>query len=1843
MAVRIELKRSNVPGKIPSTSQLQLGEVAVNTYDGAAYFKKNVGGAESIVQLATTTGTGSGTVVSASHADYADTAGYATNAGSAATAISASYSFFASNALSSSYAITASHADNAPNAISASYARTASYSDNFNVGNNLTVVGTITAQKLVVQVITSSTEFVTGSTRFGSQLTDTHQFTGSVSITGSLSVNGIDFIQTSASFDGRINGISGSFVTSASFNSFTASTNDSLADIKNATASLYNATASIYNATASLYAFTASILNHSSSVSASVDALNTFSASILNYTASNNDNIAALYAATASLYNATASIYATTQSLSASIGSLSSSFLSVSASNSTRILALEQFSSSLDATFATDADLNALSSSFIAFTSSINSYTSSNNNNIAALYAATASLNNATSSLNSFSASVLNFTSSTNNSIADIRVATASLYAFSASINSYTASNNATITQLHNFSASILNYTASQNNLNGTFATTGSNVFRGNQTISGSLTVSGSTNINGTTNITGSVNVSGSTGNVFTANVDTIVFTGSFLQSGSANINGNITASNALIGGRDYITDSGSFSTRVFNLEQFSSSLDNTFATDADLNALSSSFIAFTSSINSYTSSNNATIAQLQNATASLYNATASLYAASASINAFTASQLVLNGTFATTGSNIFKGNQTITGSLLVSGSTNLTNLTASGLRYPTTDGLEGQTVQTDGAGNLFFNDIETIYEPIRNGEAFTLVKGTPVYVSGSQGANPIVYVADAANPAKMPVTYIVAEDLASNNVGRGILLGLITGINLTGYTAGTEVYVAAGGGWTSTRPTGSAIIQVLGIITKPGNGGQGLVLNPGPANLPNIQSGYTWVGNSNSYPTAVATSSIQNVVSSSYSTFAQTIASGLNITASNLQVTNNALIGGNLTVNGTASFNYVETITGSAVIIGQEYIILNTQTPAARYAGLLVYDSGSNSTASIVWDSLTNHWVYENATGSTYSGGGFMAGPKNTGSLDNITYPTQYRVLRGQGGDHLYDSNIYDDNNAIRLEIDTQVTGTLYAPSITGSLYGTASWASRAISASSAVYASFSISGSFAETASYWSGSIVNALSASHAETASFVKNAQTASYVLNAISASFADNANNAITASHALTASYWSGSIVNALSASFASTASYWSGSIVNALSASFADNANNATNAATASYVVLAQSASYWSGSIQNAVSASFAELARSASFATTASFALNAGSGGGGGLSALYIQDEGITQGTASYIDFTGAGVTATVLNGTASVTIPGGGGGTGGSAQTFTQSLSANTWSFAHSVNSRTPIVEVYDSTYNVIIPTAIYNPGPFQTNIYFDVSQSGYAIISTGGVLSVTGSNAVLNQNVAATTWSFNHDLHTTYPVFTIYDSNDDVIIPQRIHAVDTGSAEIYFSTPRTGKAIASVGGNVNFASQSISTVSASFAATASSADDFFVRGTITAQTLVVQVITSSQDFVTGSTKFGTISSNTHQFTGSVLVTGSLNVNGSDAILTNQTSSMSVLSSSYAATASFALNVPQTASFALSASNAVTASYIATASYALTASFALNSGGSGVGFPFSGSAVITGSLLVSQSFVDFTQASYVTGSFTGSLNGTASWANNAISASYAAVAGNSPGFTVNFTQSVAAATWSFVHNLNTRNPIVQVYDTTFKQILPNEIVATDSATVEVRFDYNQAGYAVASNGGGLYITGSTSRISQAVAATTWSFNHKLNTKYPAFEVFDSNDNVIIPAGIKAVDTDNAEIYFATPTSGIAIAEFSGINGLQDNAVSASYALYAVTASYAATATSASFASTSSYLNPITSGYVVLTQVSQSLNFVDDAAASASGVPLGGLYRNGNFIMIRLT
>ena len=270
------------------------------------------------------------------------------------------------------------------------------------------------------------------------------------------------------------------------------------------------------------------------------------------------------------------------------------------------------------------------------------------------------------------------------------------------------------------------------------------------------------------------------------------------------------------------------------------------------------------------------------------------------------------------------------------------TALTASGLRYPTADGLENQVLKTDGTNDLLFGDVNTMYETVYTGENIT--KSDPLYISGSQGAKPIVYKADAANPNKMPVTFIASETIGVGNDSRGIVLGLIEGINLTGYTAGTEVFVAPGGGWTSTRPTGSAIVQVLGIVTKGGSGGKGLILNPGPVNLPNLNSGSIWIGNSNGVPVAATTSSIKNVISSSYAS----TASYVNPLVQNVIITGSLIVSGSSTFTniGPANLNGNTTVTGSLGVLGN---IITTGDITAQtlivstVSSSVVYSSGSN------------------------------------------------------------------------------------------------------------------------------------------------------------------------------------------------------------------------------------------------------------------------------------------------------------------------------------------------------------------------------------------------------------------------------------------------------------------------------------------------------------------------------------------------------------------------------------------------------------------------------------------------------------------------------------------------------------------------------------------------------------------------------------------------------------------------------------------------------------------------------------------------------------------------------------
>ena len=76
--------------------------------------------------------------------------------------------------------------------ISGSVALTGSFitSQSATILGDLTVTGSLTSEMFITQVTTRSVDFSTGSNEFGDTLDDKHEFTGSVDITGSFSLNG---------------------------------------------------------------------------------------------------------------------------------------------------------------------------------------------------------------------------------------------------------------------------------------------------------------------------------------------------------------------------------------------------------------------------------------------------------------------------------------------------------------------------------------------------------------------------------------------------------------------------------------------------------------------------------------------------------------------------------------------------------------------------------------------------------------------------------------------------------------------------------------------------------------------------------------------------------------------------------------------------------------------------------------------------------------------------------------------------------------------------------------------------------------------------------------------------------------------------------------------------------------------------------------------------------------------------------------------------------------------------------------------------------------------------------------------------------------------------------------------------------------------------------------------------------------------------------------------------------------------------------------------------------------------------------------------------------------------
>ncbi len=148
---------------------------------------------------------------------------------------------------------------------------------------------------------------------------------------------------------------------------------------------------------------------------------------------------------------------------------------------------------------------------------------------------------------------------------------------------------------------------------------------------------------------------------------------------------------------------------RIDSLENFSSSLDAAFATDAQLYKLYQT----TASLNTYTSSNEswksgirAELNSIEAWTSSLEAINAidaelyQLYQTTASLNLYTQSLNTKTGSFATTGSNTFNGNQTINGSITLQNGAVIKDTPNYGVSFGYQAGLTNQGTQSLALGN---------------------------------------------------------------------------------------------------------------------------------------------------------------------------------------------------------------------------------------------------------------------------------------------------------------------------------------------------------------------------------------------------------------------------------------------------------------------------------------------------------------------------------------------------------------------------------------------------------------------------------------------------------------------------------------------------------------------------------------------------------------------------------------------------------------------------------------------------------------------------------------------------------------------------------------------------------------------------------------------------------------------------------------------------------------------------------------------------------------------------------------------------------------------------------------
>lgn len=707
--------------------------------------------------------------------------------------------------------------------------------------NNVTFTGNISAFSAsftYLQTIfeSSSVIYSSGSNIFGDELSDTQTLSGSVKVQGSLTVNGTPVLTSSVDISG--------LTTTASFNAYTQSNDSKVNSLINATASYATSaitassvvTASAVGNTITFTKGDASTFNVSvSSTPIDTGSFATTGSNSFNGNQIINGNVTISGSATSDLTvvgqifvssSATGGTTAPKITVSGSAGQTTINRSSITTRDTTYtagVLSAGLFTSTISTSdeigFAVDPTFYAnwsFGPAIYVNNDALDSYNAVFGfQNKANLTDGRVAVLTPLSASAGFTASLQNGYAWVGNSLGqNTQVATSSFgstidtgsFVTTSSFNSYTSSNDQKVNSL--ISAT------------GSYATTGSNSFNGNQTISGSLLVSGSA----TTDVTvvGKVVISGPT---TAGQTPTLIITGSdnasttigrfFNNINSAQVNGvqdtfgQIYANTASLAGQYIgVYDDPNFNTVVEIATEVTK--DGISFKDYD-NGSTFSYIPFLT-IAPNLGNNPAPVmtrglqvtgsTQVQNFTASLQQGFTYVGNATGRTTTVATSSFATNvSNLATTGSNSFVGNQTITGSLILSSS----------------NAVELQIIgNTEFTGSLIMSS--------SNAVELTIIGN--MVVTGSAFGN-VVSMSITANTASMDLsrgnyfTLTLADTatthISASNVQPGVSATLVitTGTNSSASLAPTMLQ-PSGSAYSATN--GSAKKDVLSIVAVASN-----------------------------------------------------------------------------------------------------------------------------------------------------------------------------------------------------------------------------------------------------------------------------------------------------------------------------------------------------------------------------------------------------------------------------------------------------------------------------------------------------------------------------------------------------------------------------------------------------------------------------------------------------------------------------------------------------------------------------------------------------------------------------------------------------------------------------------------------------------------------------------------------------------------------------------------------------------------------------------------------------------------------------------------------------------------